>query len=92
MFGVDLATRPDSGHDEPDRIMLAEIRAVAAYRATQAALPPPPPLPDNYATTTPAEQARADVDRRRIQLQAQQVAIDAAEEDTDDVVDAEMVD
>jgi hypothetical protein len=37
----------------------------------------------------PAQQAQADVDRRRVQLQAQQLAIDAA---PDNVVDAEIVD
>ena len=50
-------------------------------------------LPAGYATMSPAEQASADLERRRAQIQAQQVAIDAAREDQDDdVVDAEIID
>lgn len=90
MFGTDLGTRPGPALDEHERVMEAEIRGVLRYRATLAALPPRPPLPAGYATMTPAEQAEADLARRRVQLQAQQVAIDATQDD--DVVDAEIVD
>ena len=90
MFGLDLATRPGPALDERERVMEAEIRAVQQYRATLAALPPRPPLPAAYAAMTPAEQARADLEGRRVQMQAQQVAIDTARQD--DVVDAELVD
>jgi hypothetical protein len=85
-----LGTRPGPVLDEDQRVKLAEIRAVQQYRAMQAPPPALPPLPANYACLSPAEQASADLERRRVQLQAQQVAIDAARED--DVIDAEIVD
>jgi hypothetical protein len=90
MFGLDISTRPGPLLDERERVMEAEIRAVQQYRATLAALPARPPLPPNYASMTPAEKADADLAARRIQLQAQQVAIDATRDD--DVIDAEIVD
>jgi hypothetical protein len=90
MFGADLSTRPGPVFDEDERVKLAEIRAVQQYRATLAPATALPPLPAGYTTMTPEQQADADLTRRRVHLQAQQIAIDAARDD--DVVDAEIID
>jgi hypothetical protein len=69
MFGVDLATRPGPVLDERQVMMMAEVRVMQQYRAQQGNLAPLAALPDNYATLPPADQAAADLERRRAQLQ-----------------------
>ena len=56
---------------------------------------PRPPLPADYSRMTPAEQAAADLGRRRAQYQAHQAAITAAatpQPGDDDITDAEIID
>jgi hypothetical protein len=90
MFGVDLATRPGPAFDEAALLKLAEIRVAQRQLAAQAPVTLPA-LPPDYATLPPAQQARADLERRGAALQAQRAAIQRQAED-DDIPEAEIVD
>jgi len=93
MFGVDLATRPGPTFNEDALLKLAEIRVMQRQLDAQAPRAALPALPASYATMTPQQQARADLERRRAALQTQRTAIDQHQADDDDeVVDAELVD
>jgi len=88
MFGVDLATRPGPTFDEAALLKLAEIRVVQRQLAH---VPVPlPALPADYATMTPNQQMRADLERRGTALREQRAAIAQRQAD-DDVVEAEIV-
>lgn len=79
--------------DEEHLRMAAEITVIQRIRGNQAPLPALGALPGNYHALSPAEQARADLERRRPVLQAQAAAIAALPADQDDdVTDAEVID
>ena len=82
---------PRPAPSEEELRQWAMIEATQRLRDKLAPRPPLGPLPDNYAALPPEEQAAAEFERRRVQFQAHQVAIDAAQQDAD-VVDAENVD
>jgi hypothetical protein len=89
MFGMDLASRPGPAFDEAAMLKLAEIRVAQRQLAAQAPVTLPA-LPADYATLPPAQQARADLERRAA-IQAQRAAIQRQAED-DDIPEAEIVD
>lgn len=68
-------------------IRLAEARAAQEHLDRQAPAIPLPPLPDGYRSMTPQQQMRAELDRRRVHVDAQRAAINAAP----DIIDAEIV-
>ena len=79
LTSADAPAARDAGFDEEHVRMLAEVLAAQRQRGP---LPPLPALPPSYATMTPEQQARADLDRRRDQLAAVPL----------DIVEAEIVD
>jgi hypothetical protein len=91
MFGVDLATRPGPLFDEDALLKLAEIRVAQRQLAAQVPAATLPALPPGYATMTPAEQMRADLERRGAAIRTQRAAV-AQHQADDDVIEGEIVD
>jgi hypothetical protein len=80
-----------SGFSHDQIRMMAEVLNARADLSRQAPAVPLAALPAGYSLMSPAEQAAADLDRRRRALQAQRAASRTQSGD-DDIVEAEIVD
>ena len=81
LTAADAAPLHGAGLNEDQVRLMAEVIVRQRDRAQQAPLPALAPLPDNYRLLSPAEQAEAEMNRRRAAYQSQQAAIDAAPQD-----------